>query len=115
MSVEKFKRFVIDHKKELIATTAIAGGIVLIILGCKRHGGKMVKSNCTFRKRDISIPDELKAWDTSFLWMEGEHLNAIIESIPMEDLGELGQQYIKHGFAKPGDNASIIIGVKHKK
>ena len=44
MSMEKFKRFVEDHKKELIATTAVAGGIVLVILGCKRHSGKAVKA-----------------------------------------------------------------------
>lgn len=115
MSMEKVKRFIADHKKELIATTAVAGGIVLVILGCKRHGRKTAKIERTFKTKDISIPNELKAWDTSYLWVEGKHLNAIIESIPLDDLGELGKQYIKHGLAKPGDIASVIIGVKHNK
>ena len=92
MSMEKFKRFVEDHKKELIATTAVAGGIVLVILGCKRHSGKAVKAKGIFRRKDISIPDGLKVWDTSYLWVEGKYLNAIVNSIPVDDLGELGKQ-----------------------
>ena len=31
MSMEKFKRFLDDHKKELIATTVVAGGVVLVM------------------------------------------------------------------------------------
>lgn len=58
MSMEKFKRFVEDHKKELIATTAVAGGIVLVILGCKRHSGKAVKAKGIF-----SIPIEREERD----------------------------------------------------
>ena len=69
MSMEKFKRFVEDHKKELIATTAVAGGIVLVVFRCKRHSGKMAKG--IFRRKDISIPDGLKVWDTSYLWVGG--------------------------------------------
>ena len=113
MSMEKFKRFVEDHKKELIATTAVAGGIVLVILGCKRHSGKAVKAKGIFRRKDISIPDGLKVWDTSYLWVEGKYLNAIVNSIPVDDLGELGKQYIKHGLAQPGDIASVVIGVEY--
>ena len=115
MSMEKFKRFVDDHKKELIATTAVASGIVLVILGCKRHGRKMTKANSVFRAKDISIPDGLKVWDTSYLWVEGKHLNAIVNHIPVDDLGELGKEYIKSGLAKPGDIASIVIGVEYNK
>lgn len=113
MSMEKFKKFLADHKKELIATTAVAGGIVLVILGCKRHGKNATKANGIFRAKDISIPDGLKVWGTSELWVEGGYLNAIVNSIPVDDLGELGKQYIKHGLAKPGDIASIVIGVEH--
>lgn len=115
MSMENFKRFVADHKKELIATTAVAGGVVLVILGCKRHRGKTIKVDGVFRTKDISIPDGLKVWDTSYLWVEGKHLNAIVNSIPVDDLGELGKQYIKHGLAKPGDIASVVIGVEYNK
>ena len=113
MNMEKFKRFVDDHKKELIATTVVAGGVVLVILGCKRHGKKTSKANGIFRAKDISIPDSLKVWDTSELWVEGGYLNAIVNSIPVDDLGELGKKYIKHGLAKPGDIASVVIGVEY--
>lgn len=113
MSMERFKRFVEDHKKELIATTAVAGGIVLVVFRCKRHSGKMAKG--IFRAKDISIPDGLKVWDTSYLWVEGKYLNAIVNSIPVDDLGELGKQYIKHGLAQPGDIASVVIGVEYNK
>lgn len=57
MSMEKFKRFLDDHKKELIATTVVAGGVVLVILRCKRRGKKTSKANGIFRAKDISIPD----------------------------------------------------------
>ena len=45
--------------------------------------------------------------------MEGGYLNAIVNSIPVDDLGELGKKYIKHGLAKPGDIASVVIGVEY--
>lgn len=115
MSMEKFKRFVAGHKKELIATTAVVGGVVLVILGCKRRGRKTVKTDGIFRAKDISIPDGLKVWDTSHLWVEGKYLNAIINSIPVDDLGKLGKQYIKDGLAKPGDIASVVIGIEYNK
>jgi len=115
MSKEKIKRFVADHKNELIATTAVAGGVLLVILGCKRHSRKTAKANGIFRAKDISVPDGLKVWGTSDLWVEGEYLNAIVNSIPIDDLGELGKQYIKNGLAQPGDIASVVIGVEYNK
>ncbi len=115
MSMKRFKRFVADHKKELIATTAVVGGVVLVILGCKRRSGKTANTNGIFRAKDILIPDGLRVWNTSNLWVEGGYLNAIVNSIPIDDLGELGKQYIKGGLARPGDIASVVIGVEYNK
>lgn len=115
MSIDKIKQFVRDHKKELIATTVVVGGIVMVIFGfkcrTKKHGSTPKRA---FRN-DIVIPDGFKGWDTSMLWREGKYLNAIIDSIPLNDLGELGKEYIKNGLAQPGDIASIIIGVEYEK
>lgn len=115
MSLKKIQGFMSNHKKELIATAVVADGVVLVILGCKRHGRKATKANGVFRTKDISIPDGLKVWDTSYLWVEGKHLNAIVNHIPVDDLGELGKEYIKSGLAKPGDIASVVIGVEYNK
>ena len=71
--------------------------------------------NGVFRTKDISIPDGLKVWDTSYLWVEGQHLNAIVNHIPVDDLGKLGKEYVKSGLAKPGDIASVVIGVEYNK
>lgn len=116
MSIDKIKQFVSDHKKKLIATTVVVGGAVLVILGCKRCTKKhaTAKSNL-FRMRDIPIPEGLKVWNTSDLWTEGGYLNAIVGSIPLDNLGELGKQYIQNGLAQPGDIASVVIGVECNK
>ena len=71
--------------------------------------------NGVFRTKDISILDGLKVWDTSYLWVEGKYLNAIVDRIPVDDLGELGKEYIKSGLAKPGDIANVVIGVEYNK
>ena len=115
MSIDKIKQFVRNHKKELIATTLVVGGVVLLILRCKRPMKKHGSATKRAFKNDIVIPDGLKVWNTTMLWHEGEYLNAIIEKIPVDDLGELGKEYIKNGLAKPGDIASIIIGVEYNK
>ena len=116
MSIDKIKQFMEDHKKELIAATVVVGGVVLVILGCKHSAKKHASSASNpFRVRDIPIPEGLKDWNTSDLWVEGEYLNAIIGSVPLDDLGELGKQYLQNGFAQPGDIASVVIGVKYDK
>lgn len=116
MSIDKIKRFMADHKKELIATTVVVGGTVLVILGCKRLPKKhTTKSSGLFGVKDIPIPEGLKVWNTTDLWRQGEYLDAIIDSIPMDDLGELGEQFIENGLAEPGDIATIIIGIKSSK
>lgn len=115
MSMDKIKQFVRDHKKELITTTVVVEGIVLVIYGykcrTKKHGSMPKRAF----KNDIVIPEGLKVWNTTMLWREGKYLNAIVENIPLDDLGELGKEYIKNGLAQPGDIASIVIGVKYDK
>ena len=116
MSIDKIKGFARDHKKELIATAVVVGGSVLLILGCKRLSKKYTsKINDLFKVNDISIPDRLKIWNTTELWKQGDHLDAIIETIPVYDLGELGEQFIENGLVEPGDIATIIIGIKTNK
>ena len=113
MSKYEIKRFVEDHKKELIAGAVVVVGTVLMIIGFK-HLPRRKHTKVTILAsgiKDVPIPEGLKVWNTSELWMEGGCLNAIIENIPMDDLGELGKQYIENGLAQPGDIASIIMGV----
>ena len=119
MNKHEIKRFVEDHKKGLIAGAVVVGGTVLMIVGFKRFP-KRKHTNVTILLekasgiKDVPIPDGLKVWDTSALWTEGGNLVSIIDSVPMDDLGELGKQYIENGLAQPGDIASIIMGVAQK-
>lgn len=113
MNTGKIKKFVAEHKKELIAGAAVVGGCVLVILGCTRLPKKRGNKSNRIFGNDVVIPEGLKVWNTSMLWHEGKHLNGIIESIPMDDLGELGEEFIKSGLAKPGDIASVIIGIPY--
>lgn len=116
MNKYKIKRFVEDHKKELIAGAVVVGGTVLMIVGFKhlprrKHTKVTILMDKASGINDVPIPEGLKVWNTSELWMEGGCLNAIIENIPMDDLGELGKQYIENGLAQPGDIAAIVMGV----
>lgn len=116
MSIDKIKQFAREHKKELLATAVVVGGAVLLIFGCKHLPKKyMSKPNSLSKIKDIPIPDGLKVWNTTELWRQGEYLDAIIDSIPMDDLGELGEQFIENGLAEPGDIATIIIGIETSK
>lgn len=115
MSIDKIKEFVRDHKKELIAATVVVGGAVLLILRCKHPAKKHGSAPKRAFKNDIDIPEGLKVWNTTMLWREGKYLNAIVENIPLDDLGELGKEYIKNGLAQPGDIASVVIGVEYNK
>jgi len=113
--LHKIKRFGNDHKKELITGVTVAGGIALTILGYKHLPKKPVlNANGALKSsiEDIPIPKELKVWNTSDLWCEGEYLNAIIQSIPMDDLGKLGDTLIECGLSDRSDVASIIIGAR---
>ena len=114
--MSRIKRFGCDHKKGLITGSMVASGVVLTILGCK-HLPKKPASNLIPLKssiKDVAIPEGLKVWTTTALWTEDGYLNAIVESIPMDDLGELGLQYIENGLAEPGDIATLVIGVKNQ-
>ena len=109
MNISKIKSFAKEHKDELITTAVIIGGTVLVVLGFKPF--RRARTN---KVKNIVIPDGFKAWNMCALWSEGGYLNAIIESIPVDNLGELGNQYIKNGFAQSGDIASIVIGIVQK-
>lgn len=114
MNMSKIKEFVNEHKKAVIAASLVIGGGILVVIGCKGHSvrRKLQISNGLNRGiKDVPISDGLKVWNTTSLWREKGYLNGIVESIPLDDLGDLGKQFIADGLAQPGDIASIIIGI----
>lgn len=114
MNSSKVKEFVKSHKKELIAGAMLVGGTVLVIVGVRHSRKKVAMLQKTF-ENDVSIPEGFKRWKPSMLWKENGYLNAIIEEVPLSDLGELGKQYVENGLGEAGDIASIIIGTEVKK
>ena len=114
MNKYEIKRFVEDHKKELVAGAVVVGGVVLMIVGVKHRTKRIDIKVAGPQGVDIPIPDGFKRWKVDMLWSEANHIASIMEDVPIDDLGELGKQYIENGLAKSGDVATIIMGVDQK-
>lgn len=110
------KEKIIQHKGKIIGAAAVVGivGIAIATKG-KSTGGKVVSIPTPMK--NLTLPEEvIGLWDA--FWMEkqlnGEtYMNAIVDKVKVEDLGEFGKSLLKAGYSN--GEVGLIVGQSVKK
>ena len=112
-NIKKIKEYAKTHKKEIVLT--VTGGAILTALGVK-HLSKGFTEAETLESREIGdwFPEGFGVGKITELWNERGHTNAIVEDAKIEDLGKLGEEFLKLVGMKPDDGVSIILGIDHE-
>ncbi len=110
MNMEKLKKFVDEHKTNLI----VAGGVVLAVALFAAGARKKLPTHGTVILSDIvdnvDIPTEFAVGEIAELWKDGEWLNAIVNEVTTTDLGRLGEEFVKCGIVPNDTNVTMLIG-----
>ncbi len=110
MNKEKLKKFVNEHKTEMIVTGGIAIGVLLSAVGVKKMKLWNTTGELPNLKNDVKIPENFSVGKVVDLWNEGRYLNTIVDKITVKDIGRLGEEFIKHGLVTDNATVDIIIG-----
>lgn len=112
---KKVWAFVKGHKKEIILTSlAIVGGTALFIVTKKKPEClKKVFPNFRTRSEELNYIDSLdwKVGKLTDLWNEFESTNAVVYDVKIEELGKLGDEFLKIGGLTQDDTVSAVIGI----
>ena len=111
MNKNKIKRFVNEHKVEIISVGAVTLGIALCAIG--------VKSKLAYKKTlnvipdladNVDIPTDFAVGEITELWNDGGYLNAIVNNVTTKDIGRLGEEFVKHGIVPNETEVTMMIG-----
>ena len=112
MKNNKVKEFWNDHKVAIL----IAGGTIVsvasIAIGvkCKVKPKRLAESAAALAKIvDIPIPENFAVGTIAELWKEGDWVDAIVNDITTNDIGRLGQEFVKHGLVPEGAKVSMVL------
>lgn len=111
MNKEKFKKFVNEHKTEIVLTGTAVLAVTLCAIGVKKKIApqKLVEVLPDLAD-NVDIPTDFAVGEITELWKEGEWLNAIVNEITTNDIGRLGDEFVKHGIVPDGTKVSMVIG-----
>ena len=110
MKDNKLKKFWNDHKVAIL----IAGGTILSValvavgIKCKAKSKKLL-ANTAELAENMDIPVGFAVGEVTELWKEGGWLNAIVNNITVDDIGRLGDEFVKQGVVPDGTNISMIL------
>jgi hypothetical protein len=105
------KEKIIQNKGKIIAA-AVVVGIIGVGIATK---GKSVNQLAVERSKDLPIPEGVVGvW--SSLWKQtqtnGTYLNAIVDDVKVEDLGEFGKALVKAGYSDTSVGLLVAQSVK---
>lgn len=110
MNKDKLKKFVNEHKKELVLVGGAALTVALYTIGSKKkpmlHGPVILRDLAD----NVDIPTGFAVGEITELWKEGDWLNAIVNEVTTKDLGRLGEEFVKHGIVPEHTNVTMLIG-----
>lgn len=111
MNKNRIKRFVNEHKVEIISAGAMALGIALFAIGIKsKLNPEKIVNAIPDLANNVDIPTDFAVGEISGLWKEGEWLNAIVNNVTTKDLGRLGDEFVTHGIVPDETKVTMMIG-----
>lgn len=112
MKDNKLKKFWNDHKVAII----IAGGTILSValvavgIKCKAKPKKLL-ANTAELAENMDIPVGFGVGEVTKLWKEDDWLlNAIVNNITVDDIGRLGDEFVKQGIVPDGTKVTMVLG-----
>lgn len=106
MKMKKMKDFVKNHKREILIGTVMVVGSVVVCAITKRKP--------RFSNDTGVCPIVVSNWTIgkmSDIWTEGGHINAIVNDINANDLGEFGKELLKIDGFTNDSLVDVIIGI----
>lgn len=111
MNKEKMKKFLNEHKVEIISAGAVVLGVALYAIGVKaKSTTKKIVDVIPDLADNVDIPTDFAVGELTDLWKEGEWLNAIVNNVTTKDLGRLGDEFVNRGIVPDETKVSMIIG-----
>jgi len=117
MDKKKVRKFVREHKKELIVGAGfVLGTVACVIVGKSLRTSKdvtvpAVKAPEGFQIlnniKDIEVPEGFSVGKTIDLFEDGDEIVAIVQDLTVNDLGKFGKELIKYGFITDGAEGAI--------
>lgn len=110
MNRNEVRKFVNEHKAELAAGAGIAlSGVLWAIIKKPSLPKGAVSSAVKSNVRNLVVPSDFIVGEVTELCDCGEEMMSIVQNITMSDLGKLGKEFVKHGLAADGTEASVIV------
>ncbi len=114
MNNNNVRNFLNKRKVWIISAGAVVTGLGLCVIGIKAKFSLKNKVDMisNLNKGNVEIPVDFKVGDICELWTEedGEWLNAIVNDLTTEDLGRLGEEFVKTGIVPKESKVSVVIG-----
>lgn len=101
MDKGKLKTFVSKHKTEIVLGATIVLGGILIAVNKKPN-----------KIKDIVLPTDFSAGEITDIWEEDGVINAIVCKLTTKELGNLGNEFVKHGLALNEAEAEVVVSFK---
>ena len=114
----EIKKFVKDHKTEIIlGTLGVVGTGVLIVLGVKgicsvKNVGnpvEMIGDIVDDNWKDKNVVEGFTTGKVNDLWNEGGYGNAIVQFFKVKDMGDLGEDLKKIGGITDDTEVSAVL------
>lgn len=106
MTKERIKRFMNEHKVEIISGGVAAVGAVLCAVGInfipKKSSGKVIDMA-------VDIPTDFMVGKMIDLWKDEGYAGGIVQYLTPKDIGRLGAELLKHGIIHDESNISVVI------
>lgn len=111
MNKEKLKKFVSEHKTEIVLASGAVLTVVLCVIGVKKKfAPQKLVGTLPDLADNVDIPTDFAVGEITELWKEGEWLNAIVNEVTTQDLGRLGDEFVKKGIVPDGTKVTMIMG-----
>ena len=111
--LEKVKKFVSDHKKELaIGAGTVVGGVVIYKITKKAPKFETIKqvSHIGTKIKELDIP-KLDLGTIDDLWVDEFGTNLILNDVTVADLGKVGEEFLKIDGITNKTTVTAIVGL----
>ncbi len=111
MSISKVKSFIRNNKEKIAIGSGIVIGGALLVIAQRTNGFSKAASFAATKNliKDLNVPDGFLAGKITELWEEDGCVNAMARNLTANDLGKLGEEFVRNGLVSDGAEAAIVV------
>jgi hypothetical protein len=112
-----------DKAKKILMWVGVSAAVVAgIVIGAKVADSHKIKIGAILKSApkltnkivDLDVPKDFNVGTVMSLWEETTFVNAILDNVKIEDMGRLGEQFLKVDGITNESPVSMIVGFRIK-